>query len=674
MLPVIVFIGAFLSAVTIEADADLWTHMAYGRHVVLNHEIPRRDMFTYTADGTVWVNHGWGAGVILYIVHGVSGIGGVILLRAALFALACLLVYTTSIELGGSGNAAAASSLACVLVMHCRMLSRPLIFSWAFFALVCLICVRHARRDAGGGPCRRYGRSGLCLISGIIFLLWANLHVGFLMGFGILGISMIGALFPGLPKASLRMSSDEGEKALAADFAIALGVGFLTSLVNPFGLKAHAYPLTVYRKFEFVKQVSEWAPPGGEAYLYPFWAFAALAVITVISRGVAAEGIMKILSLGAMSIQSRRHLEFFAIAAAPVVCVRLAELAARAVTRKVPIYNTTRVRKAIAWAGVFSAAIAGLQWKWRDFGLQLDPALTFAKAGEFLKREPIPGRVFNTYAAGGYLEWLLHPKDKVFIDGRNDVCGTDIAAQNRAVITGQPGWENILNRWRVNYLFLDMIVPFDGSHLFAGDKWVAVYWDDLTVIAVRNTPENAALTAKRPFRRTNPFLMSSAPIAPGDAPAIIEELRAKLAEDPQCALAHLALGNMLILQNDLHYALQHFEQAMAIRGPSAGALMGAGRCMRGLKRNTEAMEAFRRAEYLDSGLSAEIMVETGRTLYSMGRPVDAEMKFKECAAKYPSYIPALMALNKLYIEQNRIPEANEAARRIQELQARIQNN
>ena len=42
-------------------------------------------------------------------------------------------------------------------------------------------------------------------------------------------------------------------------------------------------------------------------------------------------------------------------------------------------------------------------------------------AVDYLKKNPLPGPMYNNYGFGGYLVWSRGPEQKVFIDGRGDV-------------------------------------------------------------------------------------------------------------------------------------------------------------------------------------------------------------------------------------------------------------
>jgi hypothetical protein len=114
------------------------------------------------------------------------------------------------------------------------------------------------------------------------------------------------------------------------------------------------------------------------------------------------------------------------------------------------------------------------------------------KAAEFLRRNPVPGRMFNFFDIGGFLDWQLYPGALTFIDGRT--YNKPVFMDHQSVTGGMPGWERIVDKYGITYFVLKtmdssgMILPV--VPLLANDpNWSLVFSDGLFVIFVRNTPE-----------------------------------------------------------------------------------------------------------------------------------------------------------------------------------------
>ena len=64
---IILFVLLFAMAARIPTDTDTWWHIRSGEHT-LEHGMIYADPFSHTANGQPWINHSWGAQVIMALV------------------------------------------------------------------------------------------------------------------------------------------------------------------------------------------------------------------------------------------------------------------------------------------------------------------------------------------------------------------------------------------------------------------------------------------------------------------------------------------------------------------------------------------------------------------------------------------------------------------------------
>jgi hypothetical protein len=114
------------------------------------------------------------------------------------------------------------------------------------------------------------------------------------------------------------------------------------------------------------------------------------------------------------------------------------------------------------------------------------------KAAEFLRRNPVPGKMFNFFDIGGFLDWQLFPGALTFIDGRT--YNQQVFMEHQTVTGGMAGWDRVVDKYGITYFVLKsmdssgMILPI--VPVLANDpNWSLVFSDGLFVIFVRNTPE-----------------------------------------------------------------------------------------------------------------------------------------------------------------------------------------
>ena len=67
---------------------DTYWHIMAGRWILAHGQVPTRDPFSFTMHGAPWVAQEWGAELLMTLVDGMTGLTGLVLLSAALFALA----------------------------------------------------------------------------------------------------------------------------------------------------------------------------------------------------------------------------------------------------------------------------------------------------------------------------------------------------------------------------------------------------------------------------------------------------------------------------------------------------------------------------------------------------------------------------------------------------------
>jgi hypothetical protein len=127
-----------------------------------------------------------------------------------------------------------------------------------------------------------------------------------------------------------------------------------------------------------------------------------------------------------------------------------------------------------------------------EYGVGITEHKFSFKAAEFLRRNPVPGKMFNFFDIGGFLDWQLYPGALTFLDGRT--YNQQVFMEHQSVTGGVPGWERIVDKYGITYIVLKtmdssgMILPI--VPLLANDpNWSLVFSDGLFVVFVRNTPE-----------------------------------------------------------------------------------------------------------------------------------------------------------------------------------------
>ena len=256
---------------------DVWAHLRFGEEIV-RHEWPRHEPFpeSFADKEAPYIHYQWLAQAGAYLVYEAGAAlsppdadhrlgGGALMLvtaHALIVVLRLLLLYVAFQRLTGSPPAALFGVLlVCIMggVVHLWIL-RPQVLGELAFAAVLL-------------PLSRPVLSRRALVAvPLVFLLWANCHGSFAMGFMLLGAVAAGRAIEVIwgedrSLAALRtalLAPRDRVRALLADLqfrrlALLVGLLVLATMVNPHG------PVLLYKSYTLsqnpnIPTMEEWKP------------------------------------------------------------------------------------------------------------------------------------------------------------------------------------------------------------------------------------------------------------------------------------------------------------------------------------------------------------------------------------------------------------------------------
>jgi len=100
-------------------------------------------------------------------------------------------------------------------------------------------------------------------------------------------------------------------------------------------------------------------------------------------------------------------------------------------------------------------------------------------------------RIFCRFDWGEYLAWSLAPRALVFMDGRSDVFPDRVWDEYSAITLGQPDWQEILDRYQVDALVLDVEYHARSGllpHVESSPRWRRSHQAGPAVVFLRNHP------------------------------------------------------------------------------------------------------------------------------------------------------------------------------------------
>jgi hypothetical protein len=448
-------------------DPDLWHEMALAREIVEIGAVPRSDSFAYTPTIEPVVHHEWGAGMIALRAADSFGTAGIVALR--------ILMSITLAAL-------------CWICAQRRGASLPLL---SFLAPLAIFLA-----DEGFSPIRaqlysfvgtgvllnlldldRAGKRWWMLIWLPLFLLWLNVHAGFLVGAGLYAIHW-------LEQAVRRQPH----------WHVFLGGLVMIGLigVNPYGLDYYTYlahAVTMSRP-----SVAEWAPLwySGPAKIGLF--MLSLAVLAYGLRHAGFSGLAGwplILITALVAVKSQRLLPFYVVA---WFCYLPGALGGTPIgTAACRLWcHSTRVL-VFVWV-IIAVVMASLSWSLGPWRLVVPgqpmhgvgSTMYYPVGGvEYLREHQFTGNLMTPFEWGAYVSWRLHPRVKISMDGRYEVAfPLELVDELYDFYLAREGWESVLDKYPTDAILVPKRLPL-ARRMSEVTDWRCSYQDDAFEIYVR---------------------------------------------------------------------------------------------------------------------------------------------------------------------------------------------
>ena len=492
LLVAILFLALFMMAVRLPTDTDTWWHIRTGQYIVESGQVPFQDPFSHTVQGEPWHYSGWLAQLLIFGLYRLAGIPGLALGLAAVVVAAFWFVYR---QCEGNVYVQAFAVVLGALASALYWIARPQILTFLLASVFLYILYLYKRR----------GRNRLWLIP-LLFVVWVNVHGGFIVGFVLLGIYIAGELanlLAGLGTAPVLSYRQIRTLALTAVVSVA------AVLVNPNTYRMLLYPFYTVGIKALQDYIQEWGSPDfHQMAAQPFlWMLLILLAVVALSEfRIDYTDLLLVAVLGYMSLMAVRNVALFALAATPVIArhgestlMQLLEALKRRTSWGPWIdrllahqFAKTRLLIAVNWLLLALVVLLAL-------GIATKPLLSEATAKElkarlpvdavsFIEQRALPPELFNSYNWGGYLIWRLYPRYHVFIDGRTDLYADPLIRRYLEVALARGDWREALDRYHVNTILVEKESPLATFLTQSSLGWSLVYRDELAAVFVRDVP------------------------------------------------------------------------------------------------------------------------------------------------------------------------------------------
>ena len=393
------------------SDPDVWWHIRLGQWILANHQIPTGELFSYTAQGNPLTAHEWLSDTIFALLNSAGGL----FMVALAVGIACwsgFLAIALRARARGAGPLAVALGIALGAKAAAPVLgARPQVVTFVLLCWTLYLVDSFLRRG---------GRRILLLPP--IFLLWANLHAGFIAGLVVLLLVLAGE---GVKRWMRSPNATRPDRLRALLKTVV--VCALAACINPAGPALYKFALTVSTT-EGKKAIVEWMSPN---FHDPgMWALLALIVTLGLLAALGARPDVREALLAAAGIAlALSAVRDTAICVALVTPLWIAMASQVGVSIRRKRFDTAVQRPragALACAVGAAVVLAGGAAVGAAIGRTASQARPPGVAAAYpscatrvLARAPVPQRVFAAYGSAGYVIFALYPRASVYEYGES---------------------------------------------------------------------------------------------------------------------------------------------------------------------------------------------------------------------------------------------------------------
>ncbi len=489
LVTAIAFISLFAMAVRTPADTDMWWHLRSGQVIVETRTIPFTDPFSYTRAGVPWIDVYWLAQIVLYGVYAVGSFPGLALSVALLVLVAFIFVWK---QMDGGPFLRAFILVLAATTSAVIWAPRPQMFTFALTAILGYIVYLYKWRQV----------DRLWLLPPM-FVLWANLHGGFAVGFILLAGAIAGEILNHVLKHN-------GPEVLAwprlGRLVAVTALSFALLVINPYTIAIYTLPLRTVNIGVLRDFIQEWSSPDfHQLFVQPFiWMLVAtLAAVGWSGRRLDGGDFALVAGFAYSALLAGRNIAPFALVCAPVLARHAQPAIERvgrhlATGRRLETPPTSVPATGLVWMNWVILSVVILLAALKIVAPLLPSVQQKAERGtlpveavDWIEANRPAGLMFNSYNWGGYLIWRLWPDAAVYVDGRTDLYDDAFLRDYLKVAGAQPGFETILDRDRVNWVLVEANLALDVA-LSRDAGWSNVYRDEMAVIFIKSTSGSAS--------------------------------------------------------------------------------------------------------------------------------------------------------------------------------------
>lgn len=467
----VVLIAKYLAAMTSFAFTfDFGWILRSGEYVLEHKGLPASDIFSWTFPEKFWILYQW---LFNVLIAGLNKFLGLEML-VRLFIVFVIAIYFFIPYLMEKSDKIPPfynffiSSVA-LLAVSINMSLRPMIVT-TFFLMVQYYLIQALRKN-------KISRNNVFLFFIFMYILWANMHTGVAIGLLSLLLTALGDFLE--------------EKRIFKFYLLLLLVSFLATLVNPYGLNIYIYLAKLIPQSYLNDNIAELQSPDFHIAQYCYFAILLIIFLVLLSRSknVFSAGDFLHLIVFTLTMLFVQRFMIWTCLYYVLILPKASHLFLESEKPWEGVRNICRGYDSFKEATFICVSALIILFL---FLPTLFPPVSIGKCADLVpgietyKKLKLPGDRLFTDPHLGSCSIFVNPNEKIFSDTRFDFYGQDFTKEvlDACFLTNE-NWENILNKWGINTIFIHKHIPL--SYVLKERKDYRSIYEDKKVVIFRKS-------------------------------------------------------------------------------------------------------------------------------------------------------------------------------------------
>jgi hypothetical protein len=493
----LIYIGIFCAlictalAVKLLGDAGIGWHIRTGQQILTTHSIPRTDPFSSTMGGKPWFAWEWLYDAIVGTLANIAGLNAVAWFTAAVIAFVFAWMFRLLVRREMNFIYALLLVMLAMSASTIHFLARPHVMTWLLMLAFFWVLDSTERNYFKG-----VGRHRKLWALPLLMLVWVNVHGGFVLGFVLLAVFWFGAIW------TWKRTQGSGINDVLRKIAAAKRIGDLTrvglasvvaSLINPYGWKLHAHIFSYLTDRFLMDHVEEFQSPnfhGVAQKCFLILLIGSLGVLVTRGRRLRTSEGLLVLFVTYAGLYASRNIPISSILLVMIVgpwlpsegVIERFSLRVSAVELGLRSHLWPVLFTVLTFAAVLNGGRVGPS---ALIDAHFDSKRMPVDAVSFLAQHEVKGPIFSPDYWGGYLIYRLYPTQRVVLDDRHDLYGSEFLKEYLGAIHVEQGWEGFLQRTDPGCVLMPRTGALAGI-LSKTAGWKMVYEDQTATAFVRS--------------------------------------------------------------------------------------------------------------------------------------------------------------------------------------------